>query len=94
MQLSKVIFWDTDYNKIDWEAKSSYVISRVLMYGTMDDWRAIKQKYGDERILNEMKNSIDLDMKVLTFLSCIFETPITEFKCYTQIQSTKGHWIY
>jgi len=30
MNLSKVIFWDTDYATIDWDNKARYVIERVV----------------------------------------------------------------
>ncbi len=33
MQLSKVIFWDVDYDRINWAEKARFVIGRVLMYG-------------------------------------------------------------
>lgn len=94
MNLSQVIFWDTDYAKINWDDKARYVIERVLMYGTVADWRAIQQRYGMDRIRDETLQSRDLDPKSLTFLSVIFNIPKDQFRCYTQIQSSPGHWIY
>jgi hypothetical protein len=94
MNLSQVIFWDTDYAKIDWDNKARYVIERVLMYGTVTDWRTIQQRYGMHRIREEMLQSRDLDPKSLSFLSAIFNIPREQFRCYTQIQSSPGHWIY
>lgn len=94
MNLSKVIFWDTDYGAIDWDNKARYVIERVLMYGTIADWRTIQQQYGMDRIRDEMLQSRDLDPKSLAFLSVIFNIPKDQFRCYTQIQSSPGHWIY
>ena len=49
MNLSKVIFWETNYAKIDWDNKVRYVVERVLMYGTVEDWRTIQQYYGMDR---------------------------------------------
>ncbi len=92
MNLSKVIFWDTDYNRIDWVNKARYVIERVVMYGTVQDWRAIQAYYGMERIKTEMLQSRDLDDKTLSFLSCIFNIPIEEFRCYKLKQSMPIHW--
>lgn len=94
MNISKVIFWDTDYDKIDWELKARYVIERVLMFGTIEDWRAIQQRYGMDRIRDEMLQSRELDPKSLSFLSTIFNIPKDRFRCYTQIQSSQGHWTY
>ncbi|MCB9034995.1 MAG: hypothetical protein H6557_00070 [Lewinellaceae bacterium] len=94
MQLSKVIFWDTAYEAIDWDNKARFVIGRVLMYGTIADWNTIKAYYGLERIKQEMLHERYLDKKTLSFLSCIFDVPKEEFRCYTERQSTPPHWNY
>lgn len=94
MNLSKVLFWDTDYQKIDWEKKARYVIGRVVMYGTIEDWRKIQQFYGMDKIKEEVLQLRELDPKTLRFLSVIFDIPQNRFKCYSQIQSNPGHWDY
>lgn len=94
MNLSRGIFWDTNYDAIDWDKNRRYVIERVVTYGNMSDWNAIRKYYGWERIRDEMLQSRDLDPKTLSFLSCIFEIPKTQFRCYNTIQSNPGHWIY
>ena len=92
MKLSKVIFWDVDYDSIDWDKKARFVISRVLMYGTIEDWEAIKSYYGAERIKEEMLQERYLDPKTLSFLSCIFDIPKEQFRCFTERQSSPQHW--
>jgi hypothetical protein len=94
MNLSKTIFWDVEYSSIDWEKNARFVIGRVLMYGTTDDWRAVQSFYGRDRIIDEMLQERNLDPKSLSFLSCIYEIPKNKFRCYTQIQSNPGHWTY
>ena len=94
MELSKVIFWDTDYDRIDWDKNVRYVMERVVMYGQLSDWKAIRAYYGLDRIRTELLQSRDLDPKTLSFLSCIFEIPKEQFRCYNTIQSNPGHWVY
>lgn len=94
MELSRVIFWDTDYDKIDFANKARYVIARVLMYGSMKDWEEIKKFYGKERIKNEMMKERYIDKKTLSFLSCIFDVPIEQFRCYTIQRSIPPHWNF
>jgi hypothetical protein len=94
MELSKVLFWDTDYDRIDWDKNVRYVMERVVMYGQIADWNAIRAYYGLERIRAELLQSRDLDPKTLSFLSCIFEIPKEQFRCYNTIQSNPGHWVY
>ena len=94
MQLSRVIFWDTDFDSIDWDNKARYVIERVVQYGDLADWRAIQKKYGMDRIRDEMLESRDLDPKTLSFLSVIFDIPQDQFRCYNYIRSNPKHWDY
>ena len=94
MELSKVIFWDTDYDRIDWDKNVRYVMERVVMYGQLSDWNAIRAYYGLDRIRTELLQSRDLDPKTLSFLSCIFEIPKEQFRCYNTIQSNPGHCVY
>jgi hypothetical protein len=91
---SKVIFWDTDYDQIDWPNKARYVIERVVKFGVIEDWRFIQNYYGMDKIKEEMLQSRDLDHKSLTFLSVLFNIPQEQFRCYTSIQSNQGHWNY
>jgi len=93
-QLSKVIFWDTDYNRIDWEKKARFVIERVVMFGNLKDWRIIQQFYGMEKIKESVLLSRDLDPKTLNFFSLIFNIPKEQFRCYFILQSNPGHWNY
>lgn len=93
-KLSRVLFWDTDYDKIDWDGKARYVIERVVAYGFMEDWRAIQKYYGMDRIKEAVLQARDLDPKTLSFLSVIFEIPKEQFRCYFYIQSNPGHWVY
>jgi hypothetical protein len=94
MKLSKVIFWDTEYNSIDWDKNARYVIGRVLMYGTVEDYWTIKGYYGLDRIQEEMLQERYLDPRTLSFLSCILNTPQEAFRCYSEIQSQRGHWNF
>lgn len=94
MKLTKAIFWDTDYDRIDWDKRARYVIGKVLSYGTIEDWNAIKSYYGMERIKQEVIHIRDLDPKAMHFASTIFNIPLQEFKCYTWRQSTPAPWIY
>ena len=84
MNLSRIIFWDSDFDKIDWEKNARYVIAKVIMYGTIEDWRTIQREYGMERIKVEMLEARDLDPKSLSFLSCIFSIPKEKFRCFMQ----------
>jgi len=92
--LPPILFWDIDPDKLDYNAKARYVIGRVVMYGSLADWKDILAYYGAERIRDEMLQERYLDKKSLNYLSFYFEVPKTEFRCYTLQQSTPKHWDY
>ena len=94
MKLTESLFWDTDYRSLDWDCHARFVIERVVMYGTLDDWITIRQYYGADKIRSEMLESAELDPKSLAFLSCIFDTPQEKFKCFTRIRSSRQHWTF
>ena len=51
----KVIFWDTDIDKIDWDKNKRSVIKRVLERGNKKEIDEIISFYGKEVIFNEIK---------------------------------------
>ena len=94
MNLSRAIFWDTNYDQIDWDKRARYVIGKVLNYGTLSDWKAIRSYYGIERIKTEVIQIRDLTPKALYFSHTLFDIPLQAFKCYTWRQSTPTPWNY
>ena len=94
MNLSPVLFWDTDSSKLDAEKHARYIIARVIMFGTLDDWQEIKKQYGMERIKNEMLKEKELDARSLSFISALSDTPVHQFACYTHKQSAPNHSIF
>ncbi|MDX2248870.1 MAG: hypothetical protein SF052_18930 [Bacteroidia bacterium] len=94
MKLTKAIFWDTNYDKINWDKNARYVIGKVLNYGTQEDWKEINRYYGREQIIKEVVEIRDLDTKAHHFASIILNVPLTDFACYTWKQFTPAHWNY
>lgn len=85
MNLKKALFWDVDYDKIDFEKNAGFVISRVIMRGTWNEWLEIQQFYGKKRIMAEMLEIRYLDKYSLNFCSFYFNIPVEQFRWYTVI---------
>lgn len=45
--IRRILFWDTDINKIDWQAQRRAVIERILERGNDQEKEEIKRFYGD-----------------------------------------------
>lgn len=94
MNLSREIFWDTDYNTINWNKHRQWVICRVLEYGSLNDWKQIKKNYGTEEIIKAAINARSLSLKTFHFISNIFDIPLKKFRCYTSMHFDPLRWMY
>ena len=43
IKLNKQLFWDIDFKKLDYKKNTNFIISRVLVYGDLEDYRMIKK---------------------------------------------------
>ncbi len=92
--ISHYLFWDTDVNTVDWQLHANALITRVLERGTLEDFREIRRYYGDEKIIEASVNARSLSKKTLSFVSSIFQVPITKFRCYKKTQFPELQWMY
>lgn len=70
-KLRKILFWDTDINKINWQKQSRAVIQRVFERGNDEEKQTIIDFYGQHKVktitkLNDIKNNQITIMKTLT----------------------------
>lgn len=84
---NKRIFWDIDSEKLDYEAKSSFIIERVFERGDVEDIRMCRRYYGDERIEDALLKAKFLPERRLHLASAIINKPLNSFLCYTMRQS-------
>ena len=91
---SKHLFWDVDVEALDVHEHFKYIIKNVLMYGVLEDWKAIVQLYGAPKIAETACAFPDLDKKTASFVSLVTETPLEKFLCFTTVQSTRKHWNF
>ncbi|MBU2554360.1 MAG: hypothetical protein KKF98_07860 [Bacteroidetes bacterium] len=92
--LNAACFWDVDITKLDEQKSKRLIIERIVQLGTLDEIKLIKEFYGVETIISTICQLNYIDPKTLNFLSLLFQTPKTKFKCYTRAQSTSQHWSY
>lgn len=94
MQLTRNIFWDAQYDSIDWDKHGPYVIDRVLHYGTLKDWKSVIAYYGMDKIRGVVQNLRYLDVRVLSYCSLFFNIPKEQFRCYNTDPLLKEQWNY
>lgn len=91
-QLGERLFWDIDLSTLDKKASKRLIIERVFSLGSIEDMKKTTACYGYETTVKVLKDLNYLDPKTLNFVSLIFKTPKSEFKCYTRRWSNLQHW--
>ncbi|MDR2556577.1 MAG: hypothetical protein LBC49_02555 [Bacteroidales bacterium] len=91
---SKNLFWDVDVNDLDMEKHKSFIVARVLDYGTWDDWKKMKNYYGLEELGKISQNLRSIFPESLSFISTVTNIPQEKFRCYTLLQSKSPHWNF
>lgn len=65
--LRKILFWDTDISKIDWEQQYKSVIERVFERGNLQEKEELIRFYGKEKVKQIIGSANATDKLELTF---------------------------
>ncbi|MCL6101428.1 MAG: hypothetical protein M1292_02910 [Bacteroidetes bacterium] len=91
---AKRIFWDVNFEQIDYDAKANFVIERVFERGDVEDIRQCRRYYGDEKVTEALLKAKYLPLQTIHFVSAIFDKPLEEFRCYILRQLNPGLFPY
>ncbi len=91
---NKRIFWDVNFDNLDYDKKANFIIERVFERGDVEDIRQCRRFYGDEKVSISLTNAKWLSLNTIHLASAIFDNNLTEYKCYTQAQLNPTHWLY
>lgn len=94
LSLRQNLFWDVDIKTIDLQIHKAAVIERIATRGRWDEFRDLLSFYGKPAVREVLLNTRWLDKRTLAFCTVIFNTPITEFRCYKLAQLNPEHWDY
>lgn len=81
--LNRRIFWDTDFDKLDYNKSWKSIIEQVFDRGDVDDIRQVRRFYGDEKVVEALTTAKYLFDTTLHFCSVIFDIPKEKFRCCT-----------
>ena len=92
--LPKFLFWEFDYEKLDWQRAYLSVIDRVIENGNPDHWAEMVRFYGQDRVIKALKYEISyLTDNGVKAVCRYFHLSKQELKCYSKKQSQNQHWI-
>jgi hypothetical protein len=90
----KRIFWDVDFDLLDYDKKGTFVIERVFERGDVEDIRNCRRYYGDEKVTKVLLNAKFLPEHRIHLASAATGKPLNEFRCYTLRQSNPELFPY
>jgi len=92
--LRKELFWDTQFDKLDFEKNENLIIQRVIDFGTWEEFLEMVKFYGSEKVKNETIINRELSNQGIYFVSHYFKIKIEKFKCYKKRQSNPIHFHF
>jgi hypothetical protein len=90
----KRIFWDVNFETLDYDKKASFVIERVFERGDVQDIRNCRRYYGDEQVKQVLMNARWLSLETIYLAAAIFNNNLTDFKCYNTQQLSRTPFAY
>ena len=92
--LPKWLFWEYDYNTIDWQAGYNIVIERVLDRGTDLELDELIRFYGRDKVVHVLQwESIYLMDHSIERACRYFNFEKEELWCYHRKQIKRGNWL-
>jgi hypothetical protein len=81
LPLRSTLFWETNPQNIDTQKHADFIIGRVLDFGNLKEWRAIRDFYGLSKIKEAAEKHIFSDPKSVSFWSIMLNIPSKKLKC-------------
>ena len=80
--INRRIFWDIDFDKLDYKGKASFIIERVFERGDVEDIRNCRRYYGDDKIKQVLLTAKFLPLTRIYLASAVINEPLEAFRCY------------
>lgn len=92
--LSPTAFWDVEFDAIDFEADSQFVMTKVFNYGLWTDILEVFRFYGLDRVRYEIIQAAYLKKTALSFLCVILDLNEPDFLTHQRQQKRTSMWTH
>ncbi len=93
-KFEKRIFWDVNFEELDYNKYANWVIERVFDRGDVEDIRQCRRYYGDDKIKEALLNAKFISLNRIYLAAAVIDEPIQKFKCYILRQSNPTLYPY
>lgn len=90
----KRVFWDVDFEALDYDKRASFVIERVFERGDVEDIRQCRRYYGDDKVKEVLVNAKWLSLPTIHLAAAIFDNELTDYRCYNTEQLSLTPFMY
>ncbi len=88
------LFWDFEFEKINWEKSYKTIIGRILERGTPKDRVELERYYGRDKIIDAIQHEIAyLPDFVIEDVCKHYALQKTNLYCYSRKLVRSGHWL-
>ncbi|MDR1342047.1 MAG: hypothetical protein LBK18_02185 [Prevotellaceae bacterium] len=91
---SKVMFWDVDFEKLDYDRHPNFIIERVFERGDIEDIRQCRRYYGDEKVREALTQAKWMRKDIVYLAMAVLNNKKEDYRCYAIAQLDPQHWCY
>ncbi len=88
------IFWDVNFDALDYDKRARFIIERVFERGDVDDIRQCRRYYGDAFITKVLLTAKYIPERRLHLAAAVIDKPVNDFQCYKLRQSNPELFPY
>ena len=92
--LDKRMFWDINFDALDYDKKATFIIERVFERGDVEDIRQVRRYYGDDLLCKTLTNARWVSLNTIYLGCALFNNQLTDYKCFNMAQLNPTHWTY
>lgn len=90
----KRIFWDVNFETLDYDNKASFLIERVFEPGDVQDILNCRRYYGDEQVKQVLMEAKWLSLETIYLSAAIFNNKLADYRCYNTQQLSQTPFAY
>jgi hypothetical protein len=88
------IFWDVNFDTLDYDNRARFVIERVFERGDVEDIRQCRRYYGDELIKEKLTTAKWLSKDTVYLACAVLNNNLVDYKCYNFALSNPQLWNF
>ncbi len=90
--INPTLLWEYDLANLDYQDMRNVVVQRVIERGRFNDYYAILNLYGENGVIQAIKELPYLNEMDMNFVSIVFDIPVNQLRCYEKKQLPRRHW--